>query len=66
MQTQADASCDFAMSLLLTDVELSQNAYCVLKKPTSPGLYNQALVCGISMNATPLTRIGNLQLNGGS
>ena len=32
----------------------------------SPGLYNQALVCGISMNATPLTRIVNLQLNGGS
>ena len=32
----------------------------------SPGLYNQALVGGISMNATPLTRIVNLSLDGGS
>ena len=32
----------------------------------SPGLYNQALVCGLSMNDTPLMRNHNLQLDGGS
>ena len=33
---------------------------------SSPGLYNQALVCGISINDTPLMRIANLSLTGGS
>ena len=32
----------------------------------SPGLCNQALVCGISMKDIPLMRIGNIQLHGGS